>query len=348
MVREDRARLPGHLEIFPCLDHEGADRGQGRRDVGVRRRRGVECRVDGDPEEPETARRRGPYLARALAHPAREHEGVESTERGGHPGDEGAEPMDVDVPREDLLRVACACAGEHLAHVRRAGERQEPRAMLERVRHLLHPDASVLEQPQQQTRVDGARTCRHDEAFHRCEPHRRVDRATALDGRDRGAGPEVAAHHPQPFRGPAEEGGRSARGVGVREPVEAEAAQRVPVEPLAWQGVGRRGGRHVAVEGRVEARHRRNVRKHGGHGAHHVEGGRLVQRCERCELAQGLEDNGIEAHRSGELRAAMHHTVRDRIGAAQPVERRAELLGIGSPRRGGQLGVPEERVVVAD
>ena len=138
------------------------------------------------------------------------------------------------------------------------------------------------------------------------------------------------------------------RGVGVREPVEAEAAERVPVAPLARQGVGRRGGRHVAVECRVEARHRRHVRKHGGHGGHRVEGGRLVQRRQRCELAQGLEDGGIEAHRPGEPRAAVDHTVRDRVGAAQAVERLAELLGIGPPRRGGQLGVPEERVVVAE
>ena len=248
--------------------------------------------------------------------------------------------MHVDVSRErrparrprGRRRAPRACRRCRRARAGPSGARARPTP-------LRSPMPSVLEQPEQQTWIDAPGACRHDEALDRREAHRRVDGATAVHGRERGAGAEVAADHPQLLRGPAEELGRAARGVGVREAVEAEAAERVPLAPLARQGVRRRGVREVAVERRVEAGHGRNVREHGGDGGHRVERGGLVQRRERRELPQCFGDLGVEPHGSGEPRAAVDHAVRDRVGAAQAVERLAELLGVGPPGGGGELGV---------
>ena len=91
-----------------------------------------------------------------LAHPAGEGEHVESSQGGGHLGDEAAEPMHVHIPGEDRLCVAGARAGEHLAHVGGTGQCQQPGAMLEGVRELVDLEAAVLEQPQEQPRIDGS------------------------------------------------------------------------------------------------------------------------------------------------------------------------------------------------
>ena len=90
------------------------------------------------------------------------------------------------------------------------------------------------------------------------------------------------------------------------------------------------------------------VRKHGGDGGHRVEGGGLVQRRQRCEIPQRLDDLGVEAHRSGEPRAAVDHAVGDRVRAAHAVERLAELLGVGPPGGGRELRAREQLVVVAE
>ena len=211
--------------------------------------------------------------------------------------------------------------------------------MLQRVRHLVDPEPAVLEEPEQQTWIDAARARRHDEALDRGEAHRRVDGATAVHGGQRGAGAEVAADHPQLLGAPVEQLGGAARGVGVREAVEAEAAERMALAPFAREGVGRGGGREVAVEGRVEARDGRSVRQHGGDGGHRVERGGLVQRRQRGEIPQRLGDLGVEAHGSGEPRAAVDHAMGDRVGASHAVERLAELRGVGPPGGGRELGV---------
>ena len=62
----------------------------------------------------------------------------------------------------------------------------------------------VLDEPEHEAGIDAARARRHDEAFERREAHRRLDRAPAGDGGERGAGAEVAGHDAQnPRRGRA-------------------------------------------------------------------------------------------------------------------------------------------------
>ena len=108
--------------------------------------------------------------------------------------------------------------------------------------------------PEQQARVDRPGAGRHHQPLQRREAHRRVDRATALHRRQRGAGAEVGGDQAQPpARRPEQLGGAAAR-VGVGEPVEAVAAQRhVAFGPGRGQGVGAGGGGKVGVEGGVEA-----------------------------------------------------------------------------------------------
>ena len=66
------------------------------------------------------------------------------------------------------------------------------------------------------------------------------------------------------------------------------------------------------------------------------------------ELAQRLVDLGVEEHRTGEAGPAVDDSVRDRVGIPHPVDRLAELRGVGSTRRCGELGVSEQLVLVTE
>ena len=165
--------------------------------------------------------------------------------------------MQVDVARERGRLVALPAPAQHLPHVGGPARPSRPEPCSSASRHLVDVVAALLHEPQQQARVDAARAGGHHEALDRRESHRRVDRPTAADGGQRRAGAEVAGDEPQAGRGPAQQLGRASRGVGVGEPVEAEAPQAVALAPLGRQRVGRGGGRQPGVERGVEARHRR-------------------------------------------------------------------------------------------
>ena len=192
------------------------------------------------------------------------------------------------------------------------------------------PDPAVLEEPEQQPWIDAAGACRHDQALDRCEPHRRVDGAAAVHSRQRGTGTEVAADHPQLLGAPAQELGSAARHVGVREAVEAEAAQRMTLAPLTGERVRRGGLREVTVKGRVEACDSWSVRQHGGDCGHRVEGGGLVQGRQWGETPQRLGDLGVQPHGSDEPRAAW--TTRWAIASAPRMPSSASRSCTGSAR----------------
>ena len=116
---------------------------------------------------------------------------------------------------------------------RRAGQPGQAGLVLERRRaSSCGRHALALEQPQQQAGVDAARAGRHDQALERREAHRRVDgprrpRTAASDA----PAPRWQVTTRRSATAPEQLGG-PARGVGVREPVEAVAAQRPALAPL--------------------------------------------------------------------------------------------------------------------
>ena len=89
--------------------------------------------------------------------------------------DLAAQPVDVDLDREQRVRVAGLLRLEHRAHVGRPGEPEQPRAMLERGGELRRRHADVLLEPDDEPRIDGARASPHHEPFQRRKTHRRVD-----------------------------------------------------------------------------------------------------------------------------------------------------------------------------
>ena len=88
--------------------------------------------------------------------------------------------MDVDVECKLSPLVSVGDAFEDLPHIGGAGERHEPTLAVERLVQLGFGNGCVTLQVKQRARVDGARPRRHDEAFERGEPHRRVHRATPM------------------------------------------------------------------------------------------------------------------------------------------------------------------------
>ncbi len=305
----------------------------------------VDRRVHGDPEEPELARRgAGISAERSPTPPVKTSASRPPSEAPSRRWP--AQPVHVHVAGEHGSLLAGASGAQHLAHVRGPGQRQHPRAVLERVGDLVHLQSAVLQQPQQQPRVHAARARRHHQALHRREPHRRVDRAPAGDRGERRAGAEVAGDDAQGLLRPVEQLAGAARRVGVREAVEPEAADAMALAPLS----GRRTSRPppgAGVERRVEARRHRQLRQGRGDGRHRVERGRLVDRRERVSSRKRLAHLRIEAHGPREPRPAVDHAMRDRVGGGHPLERGAQPAGIGVPAGRGELGARDQRVVVA-
>ena len=111
--------------------------------------------------------------------------------------------------------------------------------------------------------------------------------------------------------------GCAARGVRVREPVEAEPAAR----PLGRQGVG--GGRvgERRVERGVEAGGGGRLGQPQGEGVDRRERARLVQRRQLGELEQARAHVVVDPGRRPQRVAAVHDAVRDGVGRRQAVER---------------------------
>src|SRR5436305_1779413 len=128
----------------------------------------------------------------------------------------------------------------------------------------------------------------------------------------------------------AHQRGRPLRDPGVREPVEAEAPDRPPLPPAAWQRVRARRRLEGGVKGCVEAGDGGNIRERLAHGVERREGLGLVKRREVAELAQRRADLGIDADRLTEALAAVDDAMADGLGAAQLTRQRVAKLVVSN------------------
>ncbi len=167
LAPSDVPDLVGDLEILAGGDDERPDRGAGCPDLAIVAVATVARRVDLDAEEGEVARRPLADGRRVLPHPAGEDEDVEAAERRGHRGDRRAQPMVVDVEREDGVRLARIRRGEDRPHVGRARQAQQARAVLERGGELGRRHPHVLRQPQHEARIDAPGPGGHDQPVER-------------------------------------------------------------------------------------------------------------------------------------------------------------------------------------
>ena len=199
----------------------------------------------------------------------------------------------------------------------------------------------VLLEPQHQARVHRSRPGRHHQAVQRREPHGGVHRPAGKHGGERRARAQVAGDDPQPVRRVrrhAEQFRHPPRGVGVGQAVEPVPAQRPAGPPLGGQRERRRRVRDGRVERGVEAGHRGRAGQHGGHRVERGERLGLVQRREVGERLEPPPHLGVDEHRRGVQRPAVHDPVPDRVHRAERLDRRLDRRRCRRRRRAARAG----------
>ena len=236
----------------------------------------------------------------------------------------GPQPVQVDVEGERGCPLAPATGVHHRRHVGGARQGEQARPVLQRVRHRLRLEAVVGDQPQHGAGVDGARPGGHHQSLQRGEAHRGVDATAVVHRRQGGARTEVAGDE---AAGVPDGRGRPPGRVGVRQPVEAVAADVEAVPPLGRHRVGGGLGRQRGVERGVEAGDGRHAGRRGGHG---VEGGErlgLVQRGQGGERLEPAPHVVVDHDRLAEALAPVDDPVPDGVEAV-PARR---ATGASSP-----------------
>jgi hypothetical protein len=142
----------------------------------------------------------------------------------------------------------------------------------------------------------------------------------------------VAADEAQIARRRAEVLRREARDVGVARAVEAVAADGMLLGELTIDRVVARAVRERGVEGRVEDGDVHQLGQEAPRGDDAGEVRRVVQGCERDELADGGLELVVDAHRRAEACPAVHHAVPDRPRSQALRQRREQDLEPGLER----------------
>ena len=194
-------------------------------------------------------------------------------------------------------------------------------------------------------RVEVAGAGSHDQALQRGEPHRRVDRLPAADGRCGGTVAQVEDDQVGLVHGFAEQARGLPADEGVRGPVEPVAADPVLLAPRAGNRVGVRDGRHGLVERGVEDRHLGYVGEQLAGDHHPLEVGRVVQRSEGHQLSHLVDQRVVDENRLGEAGAPVHDPMTHRchlgvgqrraVGVERVQHRGQRLLDRGALALGG-------------
>ena len=167
----------------------------------------------------------------------------------------------------------------------------------------------------------------HDQALRRREAHRRVHRAPVIDGAERRAVAEMAAHQAQLVRAALQEFAARKADVVVRRAVEAVAAHALLLVELVGQAVEVRVGRQRVMKRRVE---HGDVRHGGEQPPHLADAGdvhRVVQRRERIECLDLREHLVGDERGLGELLAAVYHAMGDDADFARAADDARFLRG---------------------
>jgi hypothetical protein len=254
-------------------------------------------------------------LRRALADTGREHEAVEAAE------DRGERPDLLDCAVDEIVdRQARAGLGarEEIAHVvAHPRYSEQTRLLVEDRLDLADRQPQPLKEIEDDARIQGARPCAHAQAVERGEPERRVDAPGVLHRAQAGAAAEVRDDHPAVGDvGCDVRQGR--RDVFVRQPVKT-VALHAGAANLARQRHELRDRGLPAMEAGVEAGDLRNAGQIRADGFDRGEVVRLMQRRERDQRPQILEDLRRHDRRPEELRPAVHDPMADAEDAGAAV-----------------------------
>jgi hypothetical protein len=229
---------------------------------------GALIRVELHAEEREAFAHLGAHLRRVLADAAGEHEQVEAAERRGQGADRLAHRVRKHRHRQARARIALGALGEH-PHVASAADRQEARFPIDELLERVRTEPVLARQVEQDAGVKVTGPRPHQDPARRREPHRGVDRAAILDGRQAGAAAQVGDHHARGRVGP-----ERGHHVLVREAVEAVATnvlearrQRQHAGDLGQGGVERGVEADDLRQPRMARRHRFDA----GEARRHVE-----------------------------------------------------------------------------
>jgi len=136
----------------------------------------------------------------------------------------------------------------------------------------------------------------------------------------------------QRFQGSLEEHGGLLADVLVRRAVKAVAANVPLCGDIPIDGVRRGGGRQVVEERGVEHRDLRQIGQYSAGHLDAMDGGRVVQGCQRCDGFEGGDQRVVHQRRPVQVGAAVHdavshgskaEVVEAPTGVGQFVERRA-------------------------
>ena len=193
-----------------------------------------------DAEKLETCRGGRANLRRSFPDAPRERQHVHAPIPAAIEAIAALSTVCVDGQRERHGRCRAPAAGAT------AQEPKQPGVVLEANLELSGRDATFAQQPEEQARIHGSRSGGHHGALERRESHRRVDRATVVDGRQRRAGARGGRRRPPTSTSRA---GRREHG---RSPWKRQRRRPWRLDPGRGEGVRRRGGRQAGVEGGVE------------------------------------------------------------------------------------------------
>ncbi|MNE19503.1 hypothetical protein D3C80_1125900 [compost metagenome] len=223
----------------------------------------------------------------------------------------------IECQNRTLMAFGCRTF-ERPAIVGEAGKAKQAALAVEQGVEFIDRELILSGNVEYRAGIDIAGTCAHDEAFKRCETHRRIDAFAVQDCGCRRTVAEMGNHEAmiagvkaQQFHGFL----RDKAVAGAVEAVTADAGITIGLR----NGIGMRGLRDGHVEGRVEHRHMRYPAEHfhGDTHAKHVCG--VMQRSEIGEGLDLVENFGIEADCLGKTLAAMHDPVSDSTDRVQQI-----------------------------
>ena len=190
----------------------------------------------------------------------------------------------------------------------------------------------------------------HHQAGQRGHAHGGVHDLALIDCGNGGTVAQMAGDQLQALNGLLQVLGCLVGNILVAGAVEAVAAHTVLLVVLVGDGVHISLRRHGAVEGGVEHSHHGNVAEHLAGGLDTQNTGGVVQRSQRAQLTQRVDDLIGDQAAALELLAAMHDAVADGVDLAHVIDALActgghllhdlgKSLGVGGEDcRGGSLG----------
>ena len=231
--------------------------------------------------------------------------------------------MRVHLVGEHCALVAFFGALAHVAHiVADARNAQQARFLIHELIDLRRREVFGFFQKRNDGRVDGAAARAHHKAVKRSEAHGSVDGDAVVDGGNRATIAQMARDDLQVFDRLLHKGRAALCDIAVRRSMRAVFANLMLLAQLVWQRIHVCRRRKRLEERRVKNGHLRHI---GSHALAHVdafERGRVMERRQRAEAFDFLDDIGRDEHRGVEIIATMYDAMPDGVDFVNGVDGR--------------------------